>query len=334
MTENEITAEAEIRRFLLGGMSEDERSAFEQQFVADDAFFDQVRVTEDELIESYVRETLSAAERKQFEQSFLTTERRRQRIAFTRTMLKNFTEQKQIVAAKKTETAAVAAPSVWDSIAGFFKTPSLAFGAALAILLAAFGGWFLLTNSNRNELARQNTPTPAATAEPTQPNSNQPTPTPTENRPANSNLKTTPVIETNANNSGQKRETPNVNANALPDTQREKPATVNPVLALFAGTVRSEGKTKELNLPKNAGNVLLQLNLESQDYKIYQAEIVSADGEVLAKSERLTPKKSKINFSVPAAKLARGDYIVKLSALNQKNENESVADYTFRVNRK
>lgn len=327
MNQEELKTEAEVRRFLLGELSETERSAFEEKFVADDEFFEQIRLSEDELIESYIRGTLPPAEKEKFDRSFLTTERRRERVAFTRTMINRLTGQ--VAAAKKIETAAATSPSVWDSIASFFKTPSLAFGAALAILLAAFGGWFLLKNSNTQEIARQATPTPAATIEIIQPNSNQSVES-NQNNTTNSNLKTPQAIETNVNGSGEKNEPPNRNSN----TQKEKTIQINPVLALFAGSVRSEGKTKELNLPKEANNVFLQLNLESTDYKIYLAEIVTADGETILKNNRLKARNSKINFTVPAAKLRRGDYIVKLSALNPQNESESVADYTFRVNRK
>lgn len=327
MNQEELKTDVEVRRFFLGELSETERSLFEEKFVADEGFFERVRVFEDELIESYIRGMLPLAEKEKFERSFLTTERRRNQVAFTRTMLDKLTGQ---VAASKKIEAATAAPSVWDSVTAFFKTPSLAFGAALAILLATFGGWFLLKNSNTQEIARQTTPTPAATIEITQPSSNQFV-EPNQNSAANSILKTPPpAIERNVNNSGQKNETPNKNS----DTQKEKAIQVNPVIALFAGTVRSEGKTRELNLPKAANNVLLQLNLESTDYKIYLAEIVTADGETILKSKNLKARNSKINFTVPAAKLRRGDYIVKLSALNPQNENESVADYIFRVNRK
>lgn len=325
MTQEFTQNEAEVRRFLLGELSETERTAFEENFIADEYFFEQIRVVEDELIESYTRGTLAETDKAKFERNFLITEKRRQRVAFTRSMLDKLAENRESAAVKKTETAAVN-PSVWNSIVNFFKIPQLAFGATLAITLAAFGGWFLLKNSNQPEIARQTTPTPMATIEIIQANANQSVPS-NQNSAANSNLKTPEAIKTNANNAGQA--TPDKNSN----TQKATAIAINPVLALFAGTVRSEGKTKILNLPANASNVLLQLNLESRDYKIYRAEIINADGAVVAKNNRLKAKNLKINFSVPAAKLLRGDYIVKLSALNLQNETESVADYTFRVNR-
>ena len=325
MTQEFTQNETKIRRFFLGELSETERTAFEENFIADESLFEQIQVVEDELIESYTCGTLAETDKAKFERNFLITEKRRQRVAFTRSMLDKLAENRESAVAKKTETTA-ANYSVWNSIADFFKTPKLAFGAAFALFLAAFGGWFLLNDSNKPEVVRNITPTP--TVEIIQPDANQTVP-PIQNFAVNSNAKT-PKNETNANNSAPKKETPNVNSNA----QRTQPAAVNPVLALFAGTIRSEGKTKTLNLPENAENVSFQLNLESIDYKIYRAEIVNADGKLVAKSGNLRTGKSKINFAVPARKLVKGDYLVKLSALNPNNETESVADYTFRVNRK
>ena len=127
MLQDELKIEVLIRRFLLGEMSEDDRSTFEERFVADVDLFEQTRVVEDELVESYVRGTLDAAEKEKFERAFLTTERRRERVEFTRAMIDKLTGQKEFVAAEKPETAKEK-PSVWDSISGFFKMPGLAFG--------------------------------------------------------------------------------------------------------------------------------------------------------------------------------------------------------------
>ncbi len=161
MVQENTHNETEIRRFLLGEMPETERSAFEQNFVADENLFEQISVAEDELIESYIRATLSPAEKTMFEREFLSTESRRRRVAFTRTMLDKLKNENEIAVAKKTETVD-GNPSVWNSIIEFFKTPKLAFGAAFALLILIFGGWFLLKNPNQPEIAKQITPTPTA----------------------------------------------------------------------------------------------------------------------------------------------------------------------------
>jgi hypothetical protein len=310
VAQNESKNEAEVRRFLLGEMSADERDAFEENFVMDDVSFEQIRVVEDELIESHVRGTLPSGEKEKFERSFLTTERRRNRVAFTRTMLDKLAQEKEIAVSKKTEMAA-AVPSVWDSIAGLFKTPQLALGVAFALLLLVFSGWLLLRPANKTEIVQQITPTP--TVRTTPPNQNQ--------SPHNENA----LPDANG-------EAPDKKQNS--DTQKQDSTGVAPVLALFAGAVRGEGKLPELNLPKNAAGANLQLNIARGDYKSYSVEIVDADGHLILKKNKLKANNSKISLFVPAAKLRGGDYMVKLSALNLQNKNESLADYTFRVNRK
>jgi hypothetical protein len=321
--EEELKTEAELHRFLLGEMSENERSAFEEKFVADEDLFAQILVAEDELIESYVRGTLSVTEKEKFERSFLTSETRRERVRFTRAMLAKLNQHS---IAEKTEIA-VEDSSVWYSITNFFKTPKFAFGAVFTLLILVFASWFLLKNPNQPEIARQITPTPTVQITP---NPNQSARV-NQNDSVNSATNVSEKIPVNKNAS-QTRGNTNQNQNANPPKQESSVAA--PVIALFAGTVRSEGKTQELNLPKNASGANLQLKLESSDYKIYLVEIVDANGNVILKNDNLKAQNSKLNLFVSAQKLQKGDYMIKVSALNPQNEIESVADYSFRVNRK
>lgn len=328
MIQENLHNETEIRRFLLGEMPPDARTALEEKFFADESLFEQIRLTEDELIESYVRGTLSTAEKANFEREFLSTELRRKRVRFAGAMLDKLAGQNEIAAAKKTETAAVN-PSVWDKLANFFNQPKLAFGgAAFALLILIFGGWLLLRNPSRADIAGQITPTPTrqiVESPPTFP-SNQ-------NAAIDQDANAAPNIPANKNdapNANRARPTPS----PAPDKQKETSAAVSPVLALFTGATRAGGKTSELSLPKNAPGARIELNLESRNDKIYAVEIVNPDGEPIFRNSKLKARNSKINFFVPSQKLQTGDYIVRLSALNPPNENESIADYTFRVNRK
>ncbi|HEY0429805.1 MAG TPA: hypothetical protein VGC76_18625 [Pyrinomonadaceae bacterium] len=327
MVQENLHNETEIRRFLLGEMPADARTAFEERFVADESLFEQISVTEDELIEAYVRGTLSPAEKTNFEREFLSTETRRRRVRFARAMLDKLAVVNEIAAAKKTETATTN-PSFLDKLTAFFKFPQIALGAALALLILIFGGWLLLRNPNRQEIAGLTTPTPSNKIIESNQNQNSPS---NENRTVHSN------INAGQNVSSNKNDLPNVNQPApspTSDREKEKSAAPAPILALFAGGTRASGKMSELNLPKNAAGARLELNLESLDYKNYSIEIVNPDGDLIFKNSRLKARNSKINFFVPAQKLQTGDYIVKLSALNPQAETESVADYAFRVNRK
>ena len=302
-------------------MLEEERLEFEQNFILDEEMFKNLRVAEDELIENYIRGNLSENDQQKFETTFLTNEKRRERVAFTRAMLKNFANQ----SALKKQEAEGERVSVWASLISFFKQPNFAFGSAFAILLLLLGGWFMLKTINQPVDVVQNTPTPTPQI--------SVTPTPqiienTNNAP-NQNVEPTnqhPKVEPTLN------KTPD-NTNLQKAVQTPSSPVVT-TLALFTGGVRSDGKTNELNLPKNSGGANLQLNLESQDYKTYRAEIVDQNGKIIYRSGKLSANKSKVNAFVPAQNLKRGDYIIKLYGKNANNQDESVADFQFRVNQK
>lgn len=325
MSQEKFTNEIEIRRFLLGESSEKERAATEEKFLADEDFFVQIRAVEDELIENYVRGILTNGEKENFEREFLQTETRRERVRFTREMLEKIKEYGET--AKKTETVSTKTP-FRNLIAALFKSPQLAFGAALTILILVFGFWFLILRkpSNQIEIVKEITPTPTIQA-----NVNQSLPS-NQNINANSNNSAPPD-----SNQTEKRDSnkPNVNTET-PKKEEVKPKTIvpNPVLALFAGTVRSEGKTNELNLPKEAAGANLQLNLEGQDYQTYRAEIVDADGKIIYRSGKLVARKAKVYAFVPAKNLKRGDYMLKLYGFSSSGAEETAADFQFRVNQK
>jgi len=322
VTQEKFDNEIEIRRFLLGEMTDDERISFEEKFIAQGGeLFEEIRVTEDELIESYIRGTLSAAEKQKFEAHFLISEIRRQRVAFTREMFDKLAADKKS-AVKKTEAAAEN-PSVWNSLAEFFKTPRFAFGAALMILILVFGLWFLVfkPSENQPQIAQQITPTPTVSQTPQKIDENQ-------NVAVDSNVNSANTPEINKNSPSNAEENPNKN-----QPKEVIPKPVVATLALFAGTVRSEGKMRELNLTKDTKGANFELNLEAADYKTYRAEIVDADGNVIYRSGRTLARKSRINTFFPTAKLKKGDYFVKLYGFNSKGEEESAADFQFRVNR-
>ncbi|MEK7725345.1 MAG: hypothetical protein AAB336_13415 [Acidobacteriota bacterium] len=338
MNNDNLQNETEFRRFLLGGMTEDERIEFEGNFILDESLFENLRIAEDELIEQYLGGTLSDTEKSNFEANYLTTKLRRERVEFTRQMLAKFKLQNVAVAEVKKTASVAENPSFLESLIAFFKQPGFAFGTAFALLLLGFGGWFLLRNPNQPIDIAQNTPTPTPQV------LVSPTPLVSENKntePSNTGVNQPSQLTNKNTESANQRPKVEANSNKKPaeNVTQEKPTptpsnSLITTLALFTGGVRSDGKTNELNLPKNSGGANLELNLESQDYKTYRAEIVDQNGKVIYRSGKLTAKNSKINAFVSAKNLTKGDFIVKVYGKNAKNEDESVADYQFRVSQK
>lgn len=69
-----------IRNYLLGTLSQDRAEQLEEGLLMDDVLGEQVSLIEDELIEDYARNALSARDRAQFESYYLSTPKRRRKL--------------------------------------------------------------------------------------------------------------------------------------------------------------------------------------------------------------------------------------------------------------
>jgi hypothetical protein len=76
-----------LRAYLLGQLPDSERQAVEERYFANDEWFALLQATEDDLIDDYVRETLTLQDRKAFETAWLTTAQSSERVAFARELL-------------------------------------------------------------------------------------------------------------------------------------------------------------------------------------------------------------------------------------------------------
>ena len=76
-----------ITRYLLGEMSEQERSAFENRYFEDSALFEEITAVEDELMRGYARGGLAEAERTAFEARYLKDAGNRRRVDFAKTVM-------------------------------------------------------------------------------------------------------------------------------------------------------------------------------------------------------------------------------------------------------
>jgi hypothetical protein len=77
---------ADLRRYLLGQMSEREEAQVERDYLASDAALEELRAREDELIEDYLAGSLEPSEQDRFERVFLATPARLQRLIFIRAL--------------------------------------------------------------------------------------------------------------------------------------------------------------------------------------------------------------------------------------------------------
>lgn len=118
--------EAVLRGYLLGALPAERQEEIDERFLADEELHAELQATADDLIHAYLAGELSAADRERFETHFLASPRRRERVAFVRSLLSAVDHIK--------------VPADAPAMRRSRLIPMLPWAAALAVGLAA-GGW-------------------------------------------------------------------------------------------------------------------------------------------------------------------------------------------------
>ncbi len=329
--------EEKIKNYFLGNLAAAEAEGLEENLATDAELFEQAEIIEGELIDAYSRKELSARENLLFEQNYLTTDVRREKLKFAQTF------HDGLQAEKSPQTVAEKPQSIWQSLSAFWNAPRLAF-AVIAVLLLTLGGfWFLSRNwKTRPEVAQtdnQNiTPpifTPRDTTETSPKIVASPTPPVNLNAP-NSNSK---IDETNLAKSSSTNKKPSPSPTSKPEIKPtlpaptpEKKAPTFAAFVLLPGTLRSEEGEQFIKIPPKTDKIKLRLKLPSEaaKFQTYQATLKTADGETLFTS----PNLKSLNVIFPAKKLENGTYILFLEGQTTADKPaESITEYTFRVKR-
>src|SRR6266404_2721475 len=126
-----------IRRYLLGQLSDGAREEIEQDLLANEELFQELLVSEDEIIDEYLGGKLSADERANFETHFLATPERHEKLKFGRAFDRFLTSQVSEAPARKLTPSR----NQWGWAQAFFSSQLRLAALALVVLVLAFTGW-------------------------------------------------------------------------------------------------------------------------------------------------------------------------------------------------
>lgn len=144
-----------VQQYLLGLLPPERLPALEERLLTDEAFFNELLIAEDELIDRYLSGQVYGAEREGFESHFLLPPERRKKLRFARSL-------RRCVAAKGAGEVEVAVESLEEERAAarpferrptFLSTlrarsPALTFSmAAAALLLLLVGSWVWMSGT-------------------------------------------------------------------------------------------------------------------------------------------------------------------------------------------
>ena len=262
--------ERTMRRYVLGDLEEEVlRSELEELLITDPEAFEALGVIEDELVEEYLDETGSPAERQSLERCFLSSPGGGRRLRFART-LRACTSAPTLRSQPATldEGHGRARPWAW---------PKAWVGLAATLALSLVGNVWQASQRER------------ALAE--------------------ARLKT-------------------------PEEQQGARA---PMVAftLAAGLLRGGGSVRRMSVPKDVAVVQMRLELPGDDYPLYRAALLDANGDEIWTASKLRAEGPRglpaAVLWLPSGLLSRGDYQLKLSGVSAGGEREAVATYPFRV---
>jgi cell division protein FtsB len=305
-------------RYLLGEMGEDEQEQVEEMYFGDEEFFDRLLIVEDELIDAYARQKLSELERERFENYFLRSPERRERVEFAKAWVELFSRTPESDRDKK--------PSLLPRpYIGFSRLKQAAFFIPLAAaILLLFGlTWLFLQNGKLRSALEQ---AQAASVELERKELDL------EQQMAEQRARNEEVVQELANErSASNQQSPE---NQAPEKQSPKIAS----FVLTAGLTRGAGSVNAVAIPKGSDTVKLETYFRQGDYKEYRTAIRTAEGaEVWSQPKLRAQSKGPIKtiaLKLPANLLHSGEYILTVSGVNSREENEIINEYPFKVLKK
>lgn len=330
-------------KFLLGELSEEEQAQFEQRFLADNEFFEEVLATEDELIDQYLLDQLDEARRQRAEALFRSSPTQWREVEFKRQLLASLREThvkgaQPTPAVRPPASAAPAPPKQLDLeeeprpaqsepedsgrtfsiISTGWKgwMPQLTW-VALALVCFSAAAWFLYRYAQKSspevgkgEVEREHQETPDKPRE--------------ENRgPAETGGQVTKGKEN--------REQPE---KTVAQSQARVPNTISSIILAPATLERGAG-AQTLTLKTETKRIRLQLELdESQRYDRYDILLTTFDGRKVWSKESLDAgqiKSGRLTLVLPSSLLEYEDYRIELKGLPKTGDPVHIADYTFKV---
>jgi CHAT domain-containing protein len=133
--------EKHLRSYLLGTLPQKRAEQLEARLLKDDDLVEQLSLLEDELIEDYARNALSAGDRKHFERYFLTNPRRRRKLMLVRGLRKYTADVGHVNTADRSPARP---PWYYPLLSPQWRPVA----ASLLIVLGSVTAWFLYSGRN------------------------------------------------------------------------------------------------------------------------------------------------------------------------------------------
>jgi hypothetical protein len=306
--------ENRMHRYLLGDLPEAEAIALDQQLFVEDETIEEMQEIENRLVDDYIRDRLSSADRERFESHYLASPVHRQRVRVAEELIKK-------ADGSMTEAdVGVSGSSGWAKPAGSFGISRSwwPFAAAAAIMLLIAGSLWLSIDRVRlrREVARLAVES--------------------ETRRIREQALADQIAVARNQNEEMLAELDRLRGEQNAGTQ-PGPRTLQGILSfvLSPRLIRSGGDPQSLVIPRATGVVRLLMRVGQGDSRRFRVAVRKVGGRQIWNRSNLEPRLENAGYAVavdiPSGRLAPGDYIMTLSALDSAGELEEVNNYFFRI---
>jgi hypothetical protein len=325
----DLNSENLIARYLLGELPEEQQVEIEDRAFADKDYLASITAVENDLIDEYVRNELSGAERQRFEKQFLASAERRKRVDFARAlagvMVKQTVPRKIVV--EETQKWSLR-DAIYAFINGLAPTARIAFVSAVPLLLIGAGYLFIETLRMRREL------TELRAESQSQRNSQQ--------QALELERRRNEELNAQLNQEKQQREQTDESLRELSeagDAVNPAPRPVIASLILLPGLSRGGDNKPSLVLPEDARLVRLQIGIDPEEpYKNFAVELRTLAGRQVWTRENLNARNRRgaraVGLTIPATALKSGEYELRLRGVNESGGAEDVGFYYFNVRKR
>jgi hypothetical protein len=324
----DLNNETLIARYLLGELSEEQQLAVEDRAFADKKYLASITAVENDLIDEYVRNELSASDRQRFEKQFLASAERRKRVEFARALAGVIAEE---AVPKKTVVHEAKSWSWRDSlyafINGFYPLAQLAFAVAAPLLLVGAAWLFTETMRLRRELTQLQAEKQSQ-----------------QNLQQALELERRHNEELNARLDQEKRQREQTDESLRElsetgDAMNPAPRPVIASLTLLPGLSRGGDDKPSLVLTEDARLVRLQIGIDPEEpYKKFAVELLTLSGRQVWTRENLSARSRRgtraIGLTLPATALKAGEYELRLRGVTDSGGLEDVGFYYFNVKKR
>jgi hypothetical protein len=310
-----------LTSYLLGTLSDAERDALEERYFEDTTLFEQMLVTEDELIADYNAGRLSPDQKRLFEQNYLQTQEKRDRVRLVSTLQGDPSP----VEKRRTEVH----ETLWQKFLSLFApqhpTARLAFGfASLAIILG--GVWTVYQNqAMRSRIRSQEEIEASLRAEKKE----------LEQRLGQTGSRNEQLATDLRTSESERREL---------EQQLSQPSSKPPAIPYFdfsgsigpggVGTASGQGKPLSMVIP--AGAKFLQVAVPvSRTFKSYRLSLRDRNENEVWRRPELTSQRAGqrfvVNALLPITAIRDGEFTLVLLGEAEAGATEFIAEYPVKV---